>query len=498
MHMIEAMTGWANDGAVRALHGLMLLVAGASSFAALGCGVDTRQVTTGALQPGAGGSVPEGGSSAPPAPPDPMGAPPGVTPDEPAPNVDAGGAAAPMSCTPGAPAPDCAEVVCPGDDVCRDFPALVTAGTCTAEARCASVADCAPVWTAGARGGEACLCTEASCTLELLEPCSTASDCQSGACAATAQGANVCCAAACADTEVCTDDGAGCVPAAVCTDGDRRCSGANYQRCGAGQWVTETVCGEVGCSLAVGGCLARVGEACTTNDQCGEGACLPTPGGVTICCTAPCGVDCRACDITGLACENLADDADCGVVGCPSDSTCRNYPASVESGRCVNGRCGSGTEVCEFEPRGEGQECAADTVCDGNGDCSVALLAPGDPCSSGNQCASGFCVDGVCCNQDCDDECETCAGTGLCRAPATDAACDPVFCSQFNVMCTGQTSDITLPACAAQGQCSGVEACLFAPAGTGCNGGIAGIGTCDGQGSCLIELIDFGETTIDF
>ena len=75
-----------------------------------------------------------------------MGAPPGVTPDEPAPNVDAGGAAAPMSCTPGAPAPDCAEVVCPGDDVCRDFPALVAAGTCTAEARCASVADCAPVW----------------------------------------------------------------------------------------------------------------------------------------------------------------------------------------------------------------------------------------------------------------------------------------------------------------------------------------------------------------
>jgi hypothetical protein len=472
------------------LRALIVLAVGVGWLGTHGCGVDSRRLTTvQSEQPGAAGSG-GGASMSPPA----MIAAPGITPVPL--DTDAGGAAA-TTCTPGEPALQCAEVLCPKDDVCRDFAALIPAGTCTPEGHCPTPADCQPTWTAVARGGEACVCGDTGCTLKLVEPCRAAADCQSAACAATALGANICCAAACADSEVCTEDGAGCVPAAVCAEGERRCSGANYQRCAAGKWATETVCGEVGCSLVVGGCLARVGQACDTNDQCGEGACLPTPGGVSICCTAPCDVACRACDITGLECVSLDDDAACGVTACPADSTCRNYPASTSSGRCVNGRCGAGAEVCDFEPRGEGQECSANTLCDGNGDCSVALSALGDACNSGNQCASGSCVDGVCCNQDCNGVCETCAVTGLCRAPASDPACPSALCSQFDPNCVGQSSDIDAPGCRAQGQCRGVEACEFEPSGTGCNGGINGIGTCNGQGVCIREVIDDGPTSSD-
>jgi hypothetical protein len=48
----------------------------------------------------------------------------------------------------------------------------------------------------------------------------------------------------------------------------------------------------------------------------------------------------------------------------------------------------------------------------------VAKGTPGVACTSNNQCLSTFCVDGVCCNDDCTGQCEACnlagkAGTCL-------------------------------------------------------------------------------------
>lgn len=49
----------------------------------------------------------------------------------------------------------------------------------------------------------------------------------------------------------------------------------------------------------------------------------------------------------------------------------------------------------------------------------------GDPCSTPQSCASGFCVDGVCCDTACDGTCERCDPLGICIAdtPASDPEC---------------------------------------------------------------------------
>jgi hypothetical protein len=48
--------------------------------------------------------------------------------------------------------------------------------------------------------------------------------------------------------------------------------------------------------------------------------------------------------------------------------------------------------------------------CDASGACNRAI---GAQCTDGAQCASSFCVDGVCCNNACDTPCRTCE-TGTC------------------------------------------------------------------------------------
>lgn len=49
----------------------------------------------------------------------------------------------------------------------------------------------------------------------------------------------------------------------------------------------------------------------------------------------------------------------------------------------------------------------------------------GDPCAGPQSCASGFCVDGVCCETACDGVCERCDPLGTCIAdsPASDPEC---------------------------------------------------------------------------
>ena len=44
-----------------------------------------------------------------------------------------------------------------------------------------------------------------------------------------------------------------------------------------------------------------------------------------------------------------------------------------------------------------------------SGDAAVLPPHPNATCTTGAQCASGFCVDGVCCDRACDGSCESCA-----------------------------------------------------------------------------------------
>lgn len=77
--------------------------------------------------------------------------------------------------------------------------------------------------------------------------------------------------------------------------------------------------------------------------------------------------------------------------------------------------------------------------------------ALGDPCSRGMDCASGFCADGVCCNEDCggsnDGDCQVCSKTkgakadGTCSFVAMGLTCRPArgLCDRPEV-CSGSAS----------------------------------------------------------
>jgi hypothetical protein len=82
-------------------------------------------------------------------------------------------------------------------------------------------------------------------------------------------------------------------------------------------------------------------------------------------------------------------------------------------------------------------DCTADHYCAANGSSCKPQVAQGDSCNSGagkdckvagcDVCASGHCVDGVCCEQACGDACQACS---LALTGAPDGTCAPVPADQ--------------------------------------------------------------------
>jgi hypothetical protein len=133
---------------------------------------------------------------------------------------------------------------------------------------------------------------------------------------------------------------------------------------------------------------------------------------------------------------DVAGGATCvdgGVCNLPQGALC---VASTEcaSGFCSDGVCcsnvctgpcrscnqPSATGICQGYPIGTDPEveCQSGTTCNGAGACGTVSppnLANGQLCSSGSQCLSGFCTDGVCCDTACNSPCQAC-GSGTCLA----------------------------------------------------------------------------------
>jgi MYXO-CTERM domain-containing protein len=83
----------------------------------------------------------------------------------------------------------------------------------------------------------------------------------------------------------------------------------------------------------------------------------------------------------------------------------------------------------------------------------------GGICSGGTDCASGFCVTGVCCDRQCDGPCEAC-GTGVCTPlpPGGSTACGLYACDGVHGTCpTLCTSDAV---CAPGAYCNSSRSCV--------------------------------------
>lgn len=116
---------------------------------------------------------------------------------------------------------------------------------------------------------------------------------------------------------------------------------------------------------------------------------------------------------------------------------------------------------------------------------SGAIL--GTSCVRDQECSSGFCTDGVCCDVRCRELCATCASPGnegTCNPAANDPMCGVLACAG-GTECRGYDQTQVAQNCVAIEQCrTGIEcAPLDQPAGTPCQ---AGTGACDGAGQCVV------------
>jgi len=135
-------------------------------------------------------------------------------------------------------------------------------------------------------------------------------------------------------------------------------------------------------------------------------------------------------------------------------------------GKCCNTRCDGTCESCALpntlgtcSPYTRGSdpesECGTARFCSGARTCIIDTQPPGASCTDGDFCASGNCVDGVCCDSKCDGTCEAC------NLDASPGVCAPY-----------QSGVDPEAECGAGKLCSGKRACVIdtRPDGESCDG----------------------------
>jgi hypothetical protein len=186
------------------------------------------------------------------------------------------------------------------------------------------------------------------------------------------------------------------------------------------------------------------------------------------CCDTSCTGQCQACDVSG------AEGVCTYVVGSPphgSRTACSPFLVCGAGGVC--------TTTCASDAA-----CATTAYCD-SGAASptcVARKSNGAACAGSNQCTSGNCVDGVCCDLACAGQCVACDVAG------SVGTCSPVTgvphgargaCPAFGYACAGGSCATT---CTADNQCDGTHYC--AGGGPSCVAKV-GLGTaCTSASQC--------------
>ena len=167
------------------------------------------------------------------------------------------------------------------------------------------------------------------------------------------------------------------------------------------------------------------------------------------------GEGCNATFATLCASGNCVDGVCCETAACTGSCKSCNVPGSegicklAAAGTVVPGSCENGN------------------ACDGAGTCKSSN---GQVCSAGATCASGFCVNGICCDSTCTGICVSCSLSGrMGTCSPRPAGTDP------DNQCVGGTG-------LCKSTCDGAGACGF-PAG---NAYCDSCHTCDGTGQCSV------------
>jgi MYXO-CTERM domain-containing protein len=264
------------------------------------------------------------------------------------------------------------------------------------------------------------------------------------------------------------------------------------------------------------------GAACSAVTQCASGSCVDG-----FCCDAPCVGTCQACSAAKKgsgangACGAIVVDADpdnecstdpvstCKQTGfCDGAGACKKYASGTTCGSttCAAGQqtgyqcdgfgtCNAGaTTMCAPYNCADASTCAttcaSDTACVATAYCDAGTgtckgdQTNGGACAAASQCISGFCTDGVCCDQACDGLCQGCTAAlkgvgqnGVCGT--VKAATDP----------QNECTDDGVSTCQRDGTCNGAGACALYAAGAACGTSTCSNGvqvgyTCNGLGTC--------------
>jgi hypothetical protein len=267
---------------------------------------------------------------------------------------------------------------------------------------------------------------------------------------------------------------------------------------------------------------AANGSPCENAGQCVTGNCVRG-----ICCDTACTADCFSCSVTGSpgVCTAVPAGEDPGghceddlPASCDRDGTCDGMGGCriYKSGTiCAAGGCAvvasvatetaastcNGTGTCT---PGAAQACnpnvcmgaSCGTTCTLDSQCRTGFFCSGGmcavkraqaaACTGANQCASGYCVDMVCCDSACGNTCFACnltGSVGICKAAPSGQ--DP----------RNQCAVEAAATCRQDGECNGLGACRLHASGTSCAAGTCSGTTetaarqCNGAGVCLTSTV---------
>ncbi|MBW2527656.1 MAG: hypothetical protein JRI23_25970, partial [Deltaproteobacteria bacterium] len=347
----------------------------------------------------------------------------------------------------------CCDLPCTGECESCDLP---TAGTCTAYAQGdVGSPSCDPYLCDGTTGACPTICsTDLDCADDHYcdglncqpdqtngDSCTNSTQCVSGNCV-DGYCCNTACAFACDACNVTGAEGL-CQAKLAGTPGDPACdpylcNGAivtcpNFCNV-AGDCIAGHYCGSGQCLP-----LAANGTSCALGSECQSGFCADG-----VCCNTACGGPCDECD-TGTVgtCELLSDGAN-------GDPACAPFLCDGAQADCPT--------TCT-----NNNDCVASSFCNSSNVCD-GKKALGQSCSDGTECDSGNCVDDVCCNTSCGNDCDACdlsGSLGVCtpmlQGSPGEPSCDPYLCNGAIATCpTTCTIDAN---CAGGNYCSASNLC---------------------------------------
>jgi hypothetical protein len=169
-----------------------------------------------------------------------------------------------------------------------------------------------------------------------------------------------------------------------------------------------------------------VGDPCVGPGSCATGVCADG-----VCCNVPCG-GCARCDVSGM------------------EGQCQPWPSGTSTSACAPVLCDGVSLDCP--------SCNDNADCETGHYCDAPACLPekalGEACSAADECQSGNCVDGLCCDTACGAQCHACDVAG------SLGTCTPVMGAPHGSRPPCAVDDCQQDVAYADYTCAGGDSCV--------------------------------------